>query len=281
MPKVISNLTTTDDVIIDGAGKLEYGSYIFYFRYLDADLNPTFEWLPLTHYIKIGTGLQTNSDTSLLHGASNVLSSPYYNSASTKAIKIRLAQLDQDHPFFQIAVVKRTSDSGAYSGVDLLYPQPIDNVFTSEFVYTGYEDNILDQINVDEVLVPKQPIDMVAAHAIDDRRLYLAGLKGPDKDADPESVYAALYPPKQYYRYQSYASKVKLRYIATKTEDRQAKAGLNNAYGETLLPDEVYAIGIVYVHSDGRKSPVFHIPGRPADIDMTGHTSPVVSTHTN
>ncbi len=30
--------------------------------------------------------------------------------------------------------------------------------------------------------------------------------------------------------------------------------------------DEVYAFGIVYIHSDGTHSPAFHIPGRPMDI---------------
>jgi len=31
------------------------------------------------------------------------------------------------------------------------------------------------------------------------------------------------------------------------------------------MADEVYALGIVYVFKDGSTSPVFHIPGRPAD----------------
>jgi len=278
---MISDLSTVDDVILDGLGNLEHGSYAFYFRYLDKDLNPTNEWIPISHYIKIGTGLQSNSSSSQLHGASNTESSPFYDSRSNKAIRLELANLDVNFRFYQIAVIKKTSDSGAYSGADLLYPIAIDNPANSFFIYTGYEDNIYGELSVDEVLIPNQPVDLVTTHAIDDQRLYLANLSKPLKDYVEDSVYSSLYPPKDYVNYQAFASRIKVKYYAEKVEGRQAKTGLNNAYGETLLPDEVYALGIIYVHSDGRESPVFHIPGRPADIDMTGHTSPIISTYTN
>ena len=35
------------------------------------------------------------------------------------------------------------------------------------------------------------------------------------------------------------------------------------SYGMSLMRDEVYALGIIYVFDDGSESPVFHIPGRP------------------
>lgn len=40
------------------------------------------------------------------------------------------------------------------------------------------------------------------------------------------------------------------------------------------MEDEIYALGIVYVMEDGSLSPVFHIPGRPADV-VTG-TNPLI-----
>ena len=45
------------------------------------------------------------------------------------------------------------------------------------------------------------------------------------------------------------------------------------------MSDEVYALGRVYIFSDGSISPVFHIPGRAANT-VTG-SNPLIPSFTN
>lgn len=263
-PPVV-NVPAYGKVIRDSAGNLEYGSYSFYFRYLDVDQNPTFDWLPISHYISIGKGSQTNATNNLLYGASNVSDSPNFADRSNKAINLLLTSLDTTFKYYQIAVLKRTSESGAVSGVDVLFPFPITSS-TDEFTYTGFDSQIFSQTSTDEILNSYEPIYKVKAHAIEDRKLFLAGLTSSGRD---------------YSLYQRYASAIKVTYQATKVDERQSKKGSIQLFGETLCPDEIYALGIVYVHSDGTESPPFPIPGRPMDVDMTGHTHPYISSYTN
>lgn len=42
------------------------------------------------------------------------------------------------------------------------------------------------------------------------------------------------------------------------------------------MEDEVYALGIVYVFNDGSTSPVFHIPGRIANLIPVNGNNPFV-----
>lgn len=46
------------------------------------------------------------------------------------------------------------------------------------------------------------------------------------------------------------------------------------------MRDEVYALGIVYIFSDGTLSPVFHIPGRPmiANYEFMYGENPYINT---
>jgi hypothetical protein len=43
--------------------------------------------------------------------------------------------------------------------------------------------------------------------------------------------------------------------------------------GKTLMRDEIYSLGVVFVLSDGSESPVFHIPGRPKDLEYSTNTN--------
>lgn len=263
-PPVV-NVPAFAEVIQDSSGNLEYGSYAFYFRYLDVDQNPTFDWLPISHYISIGRGAQVNDSNNLLYGASNVSDSPHFADRSNKAIELLLTSLDTTFNFYQIAVLKRTAESGAISGVDLLFPEPITGN-SATVKYTGFSSQIFGESTTDEILNSFEPIYKVKTHAIEDRKLFLANTSSKDHD---------------YSLYQRYASAIKVTYNASRVDGRQAKSGSVQLFGETLCPDEIYALGIVYVHDDGTESPVMPIPGRPADIDMTGHTHPYISSHTD
>jgi len=250
--------------VIDSGGQLEYGAYSFYIRYLDIDSNPTNEWIPLTNYIPIGKGLQVNQSNTLLGGASNNIASALYANKTNKSIRFSIDNLDTNFKYYQLAVVKRTSDSGAISGVDVLFPAPITTT-TEQYTYTGFNSQVLSAASIEEILVPRQRIEKAVAHVIQDRRLYFGNNSFTTRD---------------YSTYQRYASKIKLTYKATAAGDRDAKNPQNYIYGHTLCHDEIYALAIVYVHDDGSLSPAFHIPGRPANLDFTGHTNPYITSYT-
>jgi len=117
----------------------------------------------------------SNATTVTLYdGGSNVSDSPFYVPPSNKAIKLQLSQLDSDtFVYYQIAVVKRTGDAGEIEGVDVLFPVDIDST-TSVFTYTGTDNQIQTATTLDDLLSSLQSIDVVAAHAQLDNRLYLA-----------------------------------------------------------------------------------------------------------
>ena len=117
--------------------------------------------------------MQSNQGTTLLGGASNTTSSPNFDNKTNKSIRFGVDNLDTNFNYFQLAVVKRTSDSGAISGVDVLFPTPISSA-SEEYTYTGYSSQIYNSTSIDEILVPTQRIEKVNAHVIQDRKLYLA-----------------------------------------------------------------------------------------------------------
>lgn len=213
--------------VVDG-GKLEHGSYSFFIRYLDFDQNPVTSFWPLTHFVKITPPL----------GASNVTSSPYYEPLSSKAVRFNVNNLSTKFEYFQIAVIKSTSDGGALSTSELLYPVQI-TASTATYTYTG--NDLFGDITVSDILVPNQRIEKVVAHAIDERRLFLAGVTNEAKD---------------YSSYQAFASKIKVTYEAV-------HGSTANDNIPTIPFGEVIALGAVFVHKDGTLSPVQHIPGRP------------------
>lgn len=146
-----------------------------------------------------------------------------------------------------------------------MYPKPITTT-SDTFTFSGHASQIFLESSVEEILNAFQPIQKVGAHALEERQLFLANTTTTSRD---------------YSLYQQYASAVKVTYTASQISSRQSKKGEILLFGETLCPDEIYALGIVYVHNDGTTSPVFHIPGRPANLDMTGHEHPYISSHTD
>lgn len=256
---------TATAVVAERSGMLKYGTYSFYFRYLDRFENPINEWIEATNYVPIyygGVTLNWNQ-----FAASNNSESPYYKSTSDKSIYFQFTlDTSATNHYYQIAVVKRTSDDGTISGVDILYPQDI--ISSSQlFIYTGDDSEVLTQTSLDELLVPNQRIEKCVAHTIQDGRLYVANVLNTSR---------------QYTDYQVSASKIQVNWEAVAiTSDISNRPDLyfgnTDSYG--FMPDEVYALGIVYIHSDGTESPVFHIPGRPQINNASGSfgTNPYIT----
>lgn len=243
----------------DAGGSLEIGTYSFAIRYMDTEYNPT-DWIITTRSIPVADEPYNNvidpSTVALYDGGSNVTTSPFYVPKVNKAIKLNLSGLDQNFKYYQIAVVKRTGDAGEISGVDLLFPVEILGGADNNFVYTGLDSQIQTQGSIDEVFAKKQPINKVVAQAQTDNRLYIGGVTNKTYD---------------YSSFQRSASKIKTEWVSTNvpkyaTGDKTPVYYFNNA---SFMASEVYALGIVYVHTDGTFSPVFHIPGRAPNV-VTG-----------
>lgn len=87
-----------------------------------------------------------------------------------------MSQLDSDtFAYYQLAVVKRTGDSGEISGVDVLFPVPI-IATTDVYTYTGFDSQVQGETTLDDILSLFQPIDKVGAHAHTEGRLYLSDI---------------------------------------------------------------------------------------------------------
>jgi len=249
----------------DSGGQLQVGLYYPHIRYLDAELNPT-QWIFGGRAVPIADEpFNYSSDTgttNLYDGASNTIDSPYYKGPTNKSIKFQLSQLDNDtYAFYQLAMVKRTGDSGEISGIDVLYPVPI-NSASDIYTYTGFDSQVQGETTLDDLLSVFQPIDKVGAHAHDNGRLYLANISNNTYD---------------WSTFQRYATAIKTEWVkdpSSSPVDTYVKQGTFYFTKASFMEDEIYALGIVYVMEDGTFSPVFHIPGRAPDV-VTG-TNPII-----
>ena len=251
--------------IKDYGGALKIGVYYYFFRYLDNEQNPT-DWLFGTRGVPIADKTYNytfNVETHpVYNGGSNIVDSPYYVPPTTKSVRFTLNNLDfTNYRYYQIAVVKRTGDSGEIEGVDVLNPIEMP-ANSSTFIHTGYDSQVLFTSTVDEILSNKLPVSTVVAHAQLNNRLFVA--------APTSTKY-------NYSAYQRYASKVKTEWTRTSstspvdTFNKQPK--YYNKDG-SFQEDEVYALAIVYVHEDGTESPPFHIPGRAPNV-VTGNNGAI------
>lgn len=251
--------------IKEGGGALKIGTYYFAIRYLDDEQNPT-DWFLITRPVAIADepfNLTNNASTvSFYDGGSNVETSPYYVSPTNKSIKLFLNNLDYPNfAFYQLAVIKRTGDAGEIEGVDILFPEGMTQSSGNSYTYTGQSSQIFTQTSLDEVLSTRTQTDKVAAHAQIDNKLFLAGIENDQYD---------------YSTFQRYASKVKAEWSkddTTSPVDAYVKQGNYYFLNSSFMEDEVYALGIMYVMEDGSLSPVFPIPGRPANTSVTGSNS--------
>lgn len=186
----------------NAGGNLELGVYYFAIRFLDAEYNTT-EWTIVTRGVAVGdeptADLFSTGMVNLYDGGSNTETSPFYVPKTNKGISLLITGTDNIFPLYQVAVIKRTSDSGALSGVDILKPRPFlgfpaGDTMQTPFIYNGDLSDIEREGSLDEILIGRQPIDKVASQAIKDDRNFLGGLS---------------YDYRDYSKYQQYASKIK------------------------------------------------------------------------
>lgn len=240
----------------NSGGNLKVGSYAFAIELLDNNLN-SIDYGVFTNYVPVYN--DNTSDTySSIRGN---LPAPQFNSdaggieITNKSFSLQFTNLDTSFSFARLIVFYRGSDNStletAYKLEDFI---PIsDSVI--EYEFTNLNNATLDDAT--KYKVPKQKYFSTEIMEQVQNRLVRANVKEDIRD---------------YSKYQKVANNITVtwRHTTEFPEDINAplntKNPLNYINGNTFLADEVYALGIEYIFNDGTISPVFHIPGRPADI---------------
>ena len=154
---------------------------------------------------------------------------------------------------------------------------------TSTFLFNDVNDTRLIKYPISGLLTKTRKIDVVQAHAQINNRLIVGNLTSTVRDwskFQQEANNIKI----EYFTYNDVTIAdecgTKQHYVASGEQPLKAIQAANPgtyddyevvnysspeflSYGMSLMRDEVYALGIIYVFDDGSESPVFHIPGRP------------------
>ena len=271
---------------LDGNGNLRVGTYTFFIRLLDEDLNPT-DWLTWTNPITIKQGnFNASSPPDNTDG--------YYNSVTienfvSRSITLILENLDPSFNYYEIGIMERSLNRNlpdfAYRTGQRLIPG-----LTGTFLFNDVKDTRLIKYPVSGLLTKTRKIDVVQAHTQINNRLIVGNLTSTVRDWS-KFQQKANYIQIEYFTYNDVEivdeCGTKKHYIASGEQPLKAlQAAFPGtyddykvvnysspeflSYGMSLMRDEVYALGIIYVFDDGSESPVFHIPGRPKFSTTTG-----------
>ena len=271
-------------VNIENGGSLRIGAYSFAVRYVDSSLNGT-NWSPATNPVYItgmrGTGQALNISGGVLNPGT-LIDGAYYVS---KAINLKIKNLDRRYNYIQLGVFESSQETDTVNITFTSTPYSITADELSIKIYDLSAKNGFLMESSQNITIPKEYIDIVKTHAQVDRRLLVFNLQNIISDW---SVF------------QKAAARIKTLYY---TYDAVANEDGNNCRNEiinqfetggirgtefnkseflfdnkTFMRDEVYALGIVYVFKNGKESPAFHIPGRPALGSAT--STEIDGTHT-
>ena len=253
-------------------GNLRRGTYTFFIRLLDLDLNPT-DWLTWTNPISVKEGSfnfespPDNNDGTYID--------PTAENFTAKSITLILNNLDTSFKYYEIGVIERSLDTNTPSfvyrtGQRLLPPSGNDT-----FIFNNVSDTRFTNITIASILTRTRKIDVVQAHTQINNRLILGNLTTTSTDW-AEFQRSANNIKVEYFTY----NEVEINDVGCGTKKHfvasgdkavppgQGFQGVNYSspeflsYGMSLMRDEVYALGIIYVFKNGTESPVFHIPGR-------------------
>lgn len=236
-----------DASVIDAGGSLEPGSYRFAIRYLDNDGNAT-EWDSIQSAVSI---FEEGSSAENSNGVFSDEADPISGVAPlNKSIRLSLQELDTRFPLFQIAVAPAVSGNGQLTGPKLSpeYSTSLQSVTISGI--SLWADVPLEELQL-------RPQRYATAKTIEQIQNRLA-------IGYPKSKQ------RSYCSFQRAANDVLVNWrrvqvpmydASNPAHPKNPKALSNLGY----MGNEVYALFIVYVFSDGTESPAFLIPGRAAD----------------
>lgn len=155
-----------------------------------------------------------------------------------EAFKINVSNIDLTKNQIRINIVSATGKLGinqAHS-IGTLFPVS-DNI---EYTYSGFNVNTGDTIlDYTSVLQPIYSISSSVSMEQVQNRFVRANIK--------EEVF-------DYSLFQQFASKIKVNTVINKVPETEDTI-------TSLMANEVYDLGIIFIHDDGTESPTFHIPG--------------------
>ena len=174
------------------------------------------------------------------------------NKLTDKAIPVEFSNLDLRYDYINLAVIKTVQGTPTYELVATL------PTTTKEYLYTGRETTRLLSIDKLLGLYP----DYYNSKTITSANNYLIRANMSTQDEA---------------NYQPFASLIELEWVATRkkadTFDTSYKNPLMTVETKGYQRGEVYAFGIQFLLSNGRKTSVFHIPGRKAkNTDLIEYT---------
>jgi len=260
---------------IEFGGKLRVGTYFIGIRYLDGSLNGN-NWSPLSNPIYITFPSGTVDPMEISGGLLNVDSLIDGSYLTSKSIKLKITDLDTRYQYFQLLILECTQGTATNNLTHVSTPYNISDTETTVLISEISANNGFIATS-SAVIIPNEYLDVVRAHTQVDRRLIVGNLSN---NVNDWSVFqrAANNIKSIYYTYEKVAN---LNRDNCQTEiinqiqiDGVKGAEFNRAEflfdQKTYMRDEIYAFGIMYVFNDGKLSPVFHIPGRPAISNVAG-----------
>lgn len=255
------------DLQVLTGGTIIPGTYNFAIRYLDADLNPT-NWIYNSQLVSIYQSDTGNSYYNIF-GSSNVLNDSISGIINTnKSVELTLGSLDNNYLYYQIAVIGATSGTGQITTVFISPSYPITQ---TNYIFDGNTDGYTVGTTA-ELAIGRVDIETVQHIEQIENRLILDNIAG--KQAP-------------YCSYQQAASQIVSNYVIREsldvdpTQDGNAKDPNTYWDQEGYMGDEVYAMAIIYIFTNGLETPAYHIPGRSpgeykdlsGDIHSTGDQS--------
>ena len=237
------NQTNVDMQVFNTGGNTKVGMYQFTYQYLDDDFNPQ-PWntpsnpIPivkdsLNEYIGLD-GDVTNTDTN-------------------KSIQITISNIDTRYKFVRIGLITSILGTGFNSNAYILEEVPVENN-SINYLFSGLDPN--KNQNTDLESFQYLPPDYYTGKDLTqiDNSLVLAYPKAREVDYVP-FIQAAL--------------QIQSRYnIKDLFAEGTGETSFGNRYpnsyfyNKSLMRDEVYSFGVVFVFNDGTETPAFHIPGR-------------------
>lgn len=259
------NYNTAQIRMIDLAetgGDLPTGAYTIKARYVDKIGNVT-DWFSETLPYPISALGSFNNPTTVEGNDVNI--------PTTKSLIYKFWNIDTDYPYVEIAVNKYTDE---YTVQSFSYGK---FKTETELIISITSINNLSLIDYKSTTIPTAKYENSKTMIQNDNRLIRANLTSKKYD---------------WGKFQIKANDIQVTYTIRQLIDKNTpfytdvydssksmnfKAGNKSGQyytNKSLMRDEVYAPGIVWIMKDGSESPVFHISGRKKDLCADGTPAP-------
>ena len=247
-----------DDRNQNNKGNLPKGTYHVVLSYYIGDhdrLNWSLPSLPYSIYKTKNTYMRlTSIDPDYPGTADNFTNVVYYDNfqlnseeVSGSSVEITINNLDTRYSKYKLAIIYRTeTDTKVYDLGD----------YDTTVSYHNITKLTETELSLDEVSIPYINLGILNDFTVLNGRVYTLGNLTNDSD----------------FNYQKYANNIEVTYGSAINYDLEVIGPLPTEIEEfnavnirTPIPDEVYALNIGLVGTDGTVKGIFHIPGRPPE----------------